>query len=426
MNKNGNNDNRDANKKISIVVSVFAVFLLIFLIVINKEPLKSFFSVVTSILEPILLGAALAYILNPILRIFEFRIFKKMRNKGLVRALSLIITYIIAIAAFVLIIWVILPKIFDSIIDIGKNYDVYAAEITAFVNKAIENFTSESEFFDPDQLMTLVAEVLADSENLFDTIVNNVVDVGMKLFTIIKNVFLALFISIYMLIGKERLYAKTTKTLKAFLSDSSFKTAMRYAKKANSTFGKFFAGKLLDSVLVFFISIVLLLIFGFPYAILISFIVGTFNLIPFLGIFLGTVASSVIILIADPSKFFIFLLLMVIIQQIDSNIIAPRILGRHTGISSLGVIIAIVIMGGMFGIVGMIIAVPLFAILFTIIKEYAETRLSKKGLKISTVNYYDDPEFSVESKPHRTVVKAFIDAIRKKSKKSKKNNKKDQ
>lgn len=418
MYKNDNND-ADAKRKLSFVVSVFAILLLVIVVVINKDPLRSFFSVVLGILEPVLLGAAIAYILNPLLRLFEFKIFKKVKNKNLVRAMSLIITYVIAILVFLVIVSFILPKLVESIMDIGKNYDVYAEKITNFVNKAISGFTSESDFFDPDQLMTLVAEVLADSENLFDSIVNNVLDLGMKVFTIVKNLLLALFISIYMLIGKERLYAKITKTLKAILSKKSFDTIMRYAKKANSTFGMFFVGKLLDSLIVFLVALILLLIFGFPYAVLISLIVGTFNLIPFIGIFVGIVVSSIIVLIAYPSKFLVFLLLMIIIQQIDSNIIAPRILGRHTGISSLWVIIAIVVMGELFGVIGMIIAVPIFAILFTIIKEFAETRLAKKGLKTSTTAYYRDPAFSVESKPHRTALKAFSDSVKKVFKKHK-------
>ena len=337
--------------------------------------------------------------------------------------MSLVITYVIAILVFLVTVSFVLPKLVESIMDIGRNYDVYAKEITDFVNKLISGFTSESEFFDPNQLMTLVAEVLADSENLFDTIVNNVLNLGMKVFSIVKNLLLALFISIYMLIGKERLYAKTTKTLKAFFSKKSFNTVMRYARKANSTFGMFFVGKLLDSAIVFLIALILLFAFGFPYALLISLMIGAFNIIPFLGIFVGIIISSIIILIASPSKFLVFLLLMIIIQQIDSNIIAPRILGRQTGISSLWVIIAIIIMGNLFGVVGMIIAVPIFAILFTIIKEFAETRLKKKGLKTSTTAYYQDPAFSIESKPRRTALKAFSDTVKKVLKKHNKSDK---
>ena len=416
MNKNDNNGNTDARKKLTLVVSFFAILLLLIVIIVNKEPLSSFFAVVLAILEPILIGAAIAYVLNPILRLFEFKVLKKIKNKNLVRALSLIITYVIAILIFLVTVSFVLPKFAESVIDIGKNYDVYAEQITGFINKAISNFTAESEFFDPDQLMTLVAEVISDSEDLFDSIVNRVVDLGMKVVTIVKNILLALFISVYMLIGKERLYAKTTKTFKALFSDKTFDTIMKYARISNATFGKFFVGKLLDSILVSLISLVLLLCFGFPYSLLIALIVGTLNLVPYLGIFVGIAISSIIILIADPSKFLIFLLLMIIIQQIDSNIIAPRILGRQTGISSLWVIVAIVVMGEFFGVVGMIIAVPIFAILFTIIKEFTETRLSKKGLKTETTNYYSDPAFSVESKPHRTALKTFIDSVTKKKK----------
>lgn len=412
MYKNDNNET-DAKKKLSLVISIFAILLLVIVVIINKDPLKSFASIILSILEPILLGAAIAYVLNPLLRFFEFKVFKKIKNKNIVRAIALIITYVIAIFVLLLTIWVIFPKFTESIVDIGKNYNVYARNITDFVNKVISEFTSESEFFDPDQLMVLVAEVLSDSEDLFDSLANNLLDLGMRVFTIAKNVLLALFISIYMLIGKERIYAKTIKALKAFLSDKAFTTVMRYARKANSTFGMFFVGKLLDSVIVSLIALIFLLSFGFPYALLIALIVGAFNLIPYLGIFIGIIISSIIVLIACPSKFLVFFLLMIIIQQIDSNVIAPRILSRRTGMSSLWVIVAVVIMGDFFGVIGMIVAVPIFAILFTILKEFTETRLAKKGLKTSTRAYYSDPAFSIESKPRRTVLKALSDLIKK-------------
>ncbi len=411
MHNNDNNTSTGAKKKLTLVITVFAILLLVTLIIINKEPLKSFFSVVTAILEPILLGAAIAYILNPVLRFFEFKVLGRVKNKNLVRALSLIITYVIAILILVIAVYFILPKFVESVLDIGRNFNVYAKEITAFINRAIANFTSESEFFDPDQLMSLVGEVISDSEDLFDSIVSRVVNLGVKFFNIVKNVILALFISVYMLIGKERLYAKATKTIKAISSESTYTNVMKYARISNSTFGKYFVGKILDSFLVAVISLILLLIFRFPYAVLISLVIGACNIIPYLGIIVGIILSSIIVLIAEPSNLLAFLLLMIIVQQIDSNIIAPKILGRQTGISSLGVILAIVLMGGLFGVVGMIIAVPIFAILFTIIKEYAETRLEKKGLKTSTVDYYDDSSFSVESKPHRTVAKVFIDAF---------------
>lgn len=411
MNKNDNGGATDAKKKISLVITVFAILLLVIVIIMNRDPLKSFFSVVTTILEPILLGAAIAYILNPLLRFLEFKVFSKLKRKGLVRALSIIITYIIAILAIAFIIWVILPKFVDSVVDLGKNYDVYAAQITAFINKAIEWVTSESEFFDPNQLMAIVAEVLAESELFFDSISNGVLNLGVKIFTIVKNIVLALFISVYMLIGKERLYAKTTKALKALSSEATYSSIIKYARISNKTFGKYFIGKILDSLLVSIIALPLLLILKVPYAFLISLIIGTFNIIPFIGIFIGIIISAIIVLIADPAKLLVFILLMVIVQQIDSNIIAPKILGRQTGVSSLGVIIAIVIMGEFFGVVGMIVAVPTFAILFTIIKENTESRLRKKGLNISTTDYYDDPEFTIESEPRKTAARIFFDTV---------------
>ena len=143
-------------------------------------------------------------------------------------------------------------------------------------------------------------------------------------------------------------------------------------------------------------------------------VVGVLNIIPFFGIIIAIVFSAFIVLIAAPSKLFVFIIVMIIIQQIDSNIIAPKILGSSAGISSLGVISAVIIMGSCFGIVGMIIGVPIFAIIIAIFKDYLDKKLAKKNLPVNTSNYYTDPNYSSENEEYKPLTRLLLEPLFKK------------
>ena len=158
-------------------------------------------------------------------------------------------------------------------------------------------------------------------------------------------------------------------------------------RRSNYTFGKFLSGKILDSLIIGIMTFIILYVCKMPYALLVSVIVGITNIIPFFGPFIGAVPSFIIILFVDPVKALWFLLIVFVIQQIDGNIIGPKILGDSIGISAFWILFAILVAGKFLGIVGMVIGVPLFAVVYSIIKEIVEERLRKKGLKVQTEDY---------------------------------------
>ena len=158
-------------------------------------------------------------------------------------------------------------------------------------------------------------------------------------------------------------------------------------------FGGYFTGVLIDAIFVGVITFIALIIFGVPYASLVAVIVAITNVIPIFGPFLGAIPSAFIIFISEPSKAIVFIILILVIQQIDGNIIAPRILGNSTGMSSLAVIVAITIMGSIFGFMGMLIGVPVFAVIIALIKELVEERLAMKELPVETSHYYPKNSF---------------------------------
>ena len=409
------NDNNNDNKKgLNYTIAAFAIVLLVVLIMINLTPISEFVSIVFSIIAPIALGAAIAYCLNPILKFLEFMVFKRLKSKKAIRILSLILTYIYAILIIALLVAVVAPQLTQSIIDLGKNYNLYIDTTINSINSAISSLSVNFDNIDVSLATETASEILTESGDLVKTILSYVLSYGQTLITTLKNLVLGLFISIYILASKEHLYAQSTKVARAFMSNKMFNNCMRYIRVANSTFGRFFIGKFFDSTIVFIISLASLAILDIPHAMLISIIIGILNIIPFFGIIIAIVFSAFIVLIASPEKFIAYIIVMIIIQQIDANIIAPKILGSSAGISSLGVIIAVIIMGSYFGIIGMIIGVPIFAIIIAILKEWIEKTLSKKNLPINTAEYYYDPDYSSESEEYKSITRIILDPILKK------------
>ena len=403
------NDNTDIKKKLTTIIVSFAIILLVILIIINMGPINSFLFGLLEIVAPVIIGAAIAYFLNPILRFLEFVVFKGIKNKKAVRALSLVLTYVYAIALIVLLVSVIAPQLVESIFDIAQNYNSYLETAVDFVNNLFSKISTNFKTIDTENVKHYILDLFNESENIFQTIVEYIVTYGTYVVVAFKNILIGLFISIYILISKERLYAQATKGARAYLSNKFYNSCMRYLRITNATFGRFFIGKFFDAAIVFAITFVVLLIMKIKYAVLIAMIIGILNIIPFFGIIIGALISSLIVLFVAPDKLFIFLLIMLIIQQIDTNVIAPKILGQSAGISSLAVIIAVTIMGSYFGIVGMILGVPFFAVIISIVRKWLEKKLSAKNLPVATKEYYTDRSYSHENEEQKSITRMIFD-----------------
>ena len=374
------------------LVAVGIVCAMAYVIMYALSHIDAFSGLASSILgvfTPILLGGAIAYMLNPILKIFEFVVFKKMKNSALVRGLSITATYLVAILMVVGFLFLLIPQLVDSISDFIGKFDVYLTNTSNYVNNTYSKMIGDGEYHEilhSEMIRTAFWNFISSDEG---KLITSVKDISLGFVVGIKNVVLAIFISIYILISKERLKAQTKKLTAAFMTESTNSRFYRYLNLCNKTFSGFFIGKIIDSLIIGAITLVALLIFRIPYAILVSTIVCITNVIPVFGPFIGAIPSFLIIFIQDPMKALVFLILILLIQQLDGNIIGPKILGDSTGLSSLGVIVSIVIMGSYFGIIGMILGVPIFAVVVAIIKEILEDRLHDKNLPVETAEYYE-------------------------------------
>ena len=367
------------------------------------EPIRKF----NTIMAPVYIGLVIAYICNPILRFFERKVFYRLK-RTMNRAFSMILTYIFVLALIAGVLWLIVPQLSESISDFQTNGTLYIERVLRTVNDFIYSlpfeFTTEGDLISLEKILTWAMNLFKNI-NLIELVVSPTVN-------FLKNLLVAIFISIYVLLAKDRLIAACRRLGAAFFSEKNDRMVGHYIKEANEKFGGFLVGKMVDSLIVGITCAIFFTIFKIPYPILIAVIIGITDFIPFFGPFIGAIPSAVIIFIADPPKAIVFVLLILLVQQIDGNLLAPLILGEHTGLSSLGVLIAITVMGGFFGFIGMLIGVPVFALVLTVLDDIIKHRLQAKGRPEDLNTYYAADAFirpaDEEAAGQGTITQRFI------------------
>ena len=380
------------NKYATIAMYAFLVIcasILLYLGISQINSIKASVNDFIGTLQPFIIGGALAYLLNFILKFYEdyilsHKTFKRLKKSGK-RGIGLLLTYITATIITYLFIQFVLPQLLDSIIGLVNNIPQYLNDLTKVTNDIFDNLNLQPEYISliTDKFGEAITYIITLISNLVPVIGNFIVDATSS----ILNIIIGIIISIYILIDKEKFMALGKKIVYALCSEEIAKFILRLATQSNMTFSRFIGGKILDSFIIGLLTFVILTIFKMPYILLISVIVGVTNIIPFFGPFIGGIPAAIIILFVSPIQALWFVVIIIVIQQIDGNIIGPKILGDSIGISAFWILFSLLVAAKFMGFVGMIIGVPLFAIFYSIIKEIVEERLRKKGLPIETEKY---------------------------------------
>ena len=383
----------DWNKRYT-TISVYAFLVIcasiIFFGIIDKlDEFTNKLSWITSILQPFIIGFVMAYLFNFILVFYEekvlvFNAVKNLKKKSK-RGISILLTCITVIFFVTLFIQFVLPQLVDSVVGLVNDVPTYVSNASKLLDDLTKNL---------DQNNNIVGMAVAKWNEIVTYTINIVSNllpvVGNTLKTVassVVNIVLGLIISIYLLIDKEKYCALSKKIVCAILNEKHAKIAIDLAHRSNDTFSKFLSGKIIDSAIIGVLTFIVLTIFKMPYTILISVIIGITNIIPFFGPFFGAIPSFVIIMFVSPVKALWFIVIIFVIQQLDGNIIGPKILGDSIGISAFWILFSLLILAKLLGLVGMIIGVPLFAIIYSVIKDIIEHMLRKKGLPTETDNY---------------------------------------
>ena len=383
----------------------FGVLALVFVVaycLVNVDSFTSLFARIGEVLTPVLIGCVLAYFLNPILKFWEYIVFRKMGKGKLRLGLSLLCTYLTAIAILAGLVALIIPELVKSIGELVSNYEVYLNRLLGFIQTIIDKLNLDVDISDMEKLTVFLTDLFGNTENLMNTILDGLESVVQKtnllgniwtflsgLFGTIIDVVLGIFISVYILSSKEKRVAQFRKFRAAYMKDKQGGFLSECITLADKIFGSFFKGVILDALIVGVLVFIVMSIFRVSeYTLLIAAICAVTNVIPVFGPWLGAIPSALIVLMTNPEKVILFIILILIIQQIDANLILPTIQGNNTGISSLSVLISITIMGGLFGIPGMVIGVPVFAVIIEMIKRTVDRKLISKNKETDTTFYY--------------------------------------
>ena len=357
------------------------------------------------LMTPFIYGAALAYVLNPVLNWLEKKVFPKVFgdrvSKRSRRGLGVLLTFLFGCAVVALFLAVLIPQIVESIDNLAQSIYAFLPQAQNFLNDLIAQYGTNEMLVDVLSMLgvdisdpSMALQRLATRSYTFLTqVLPNLFGGVMRFTSGLLDVVVGIIIAIYLLLSKEIFYAQVKKLLFAFFPRRVAQAPLNLTHDSNTIFCGFISGKILDSAIIGVLCFIGCSVLQMPYTVLVSFIVGVTNVIPYFGPFIGAIPSIFIIMIADPLKSLVFAVFVLILQQLDGNIIGPKILGDSTGLSAFWVIFAVTFFGGLFGFVGMLIGVPTFAVIYALVRNFAEFKLGKKGLKTQT------PDFASQENP---------------------------
>jgi predicted PurR-regulated permease PerM len=366
--------------KMKQILIIITYTVILYMLLNNFVALTGVLANLFKIILPFIYGFCFAYILNIPYTFFKDKIFSKL-GKGKVsfdnwrNPLALISTYLSVVLFIILIIWFVIPQLVSSISSLVNQIPGFLKVLENRFNIIIQDLNIG--YLLQTESNSNWTDFLQKGLTMFSTILQGIVAYMLGMSSSIYNWIIGLIFSIYMLSSKERLMSQLKKVMKAFLSKEVMETILDIAVRTNNIFKGFIRGSILDSLLVGVLCFLGMTILNIPNALLISVIQAVTNIIPVFGPFIGAVPSAFIILMDDPIKALIFIVFIIILQQIDGNIIQPRIVGDSIGLPGIWVLLSIVVGNGLFGFVGLIVGVPAVAVFYSILKENINNRLSK-------------------------------------------------
>lgn len=342
-------------------------------------------------LVPFAVGGAAAYVLNLPTDFFEKQLSRfdpKHRHKKLIRFFAVILVLVLTVLILALLFKIVIPSLAESLDNLKSSLPEYIALLKAYITGALSAAGIEHT---PSAKPLIAAQTVLDLFDEYKALLlpglANAASVPLKLWQLVTEAVVSLAVTLYLLLGKNRISARSKRLLYLLLPQKAADAIISALAEINSVFSGFICGKLLDSLIVGIICFIGTSLLGIEYSPLISLIVGITNIIPFFGPFLGAAPSALLLIMVNPRNAFIFVAFVVVLQQIDGNIIDPHIQSESTGLPALWVLFAITVGGALFGIVGLLVSVPTFAVIYRFVKRFAENLLEKKNMPKSTAAY---------------------------------------
>ena len=339
------------------------------------------------IISPFIIGIAIAFILNLVMRIFEERVFKVLDSKryskysSLKRPLSVALTFVVVFAAITGLIIFIIPQLIDSISTLTDTVPSYIRSFEELISQYVSNTEVLNTLW--NNFLSAWREILQFTGQIVVTSLSGVVNITVGFTSGLVNFVLSLIFSIYMLLNKEKLQLGMKKVLYAFSKNNFADKIMYLGKVANESFSSYIGGQFIEAIIIGVLCFIGMIILKMPYPLLISVLVAVTALIPIFGAFIGTIPSAFIILIIDPMKALWFVIFIIVLQQIEGNLIYPKVVGSSVGLPPIWVMLAMLIGGNTFGLLGMLLGIPTFSVIYKISREYINKRLKNKNIVVN-------------------------------------------
>lgn len=417
MAEKGTEEKKDGIEKLSfrgmvrqatVYLFVIAVSIIFIFILFKWSELHRAFTSLIKILAPVIAGLIIAYILLPIAEFVERRLLKldwvaqsknPVRTKKIVRGISVGCAMAFALGIIFILGYMVLPQLVSSISQIIMRFPTYTRQITEW----FEGLQYESQF--SQDLQNLINQAMEYLQKWMKNDFYPQLRAGINTFTLsimnvlqfLYNIIVGAIISIYVMMSTNTFTGQAKKIAYAVLKPDAANSMIEVVRHCNQIFGGFITGKLIDSAIIGVVCFIVLNLIQMPYAMLVSVIVGVTNVIPFFGPYIGAVPSLILISLTDLKQGIIFLIFIIVLQQIDGNILGPKILGNSTGLSPFWVVFSILVGGGIFGFPGMLLGVPVFAVIYYLIKTFVEYALYKKKMPLETQSYVRADGYDMET-----------------------------
>lgn len=380
---------------------VIAAAILFYMALRFLPDLRNALSALGKVLSPFIWGFVITYLIAPLMKLLERKVFgplckrlyrknKKSDGHKLARGLSVALAELILVAVLTAMVYMILPQLYSSIETIVNNGPDYIKNLSAWITELLQDYPEITKYVG-DALNTLNSDIISwVSTKLLPSFGSFLTNLTTGVYVVVigvYNLLLGIIVSVYVLSDLEHFIASVRRLTYSLFSLETAERLREAAAFTDRTFMSFITGKLLDSAIVGMICYIVCAILRMPYALLVSVIVGVTNIIPFFGPFIGAVPSALVILMVDPLKCLIFIIFIIILQQLDGNVIGPKILGSSIGITGFWVMFAIIVGAGLFGFVGMLLGVPVFVVIYTFLSNRVESRLKKSDLPWETADY---------------------------------------
>jgi predicted PurR-regulated permease PerM len=375
----------DLNKKNMKNIMLLIVFAVLFYVGVQRiESVAAGFSFVVSIVFPFLLGAAMAFILNVPMSFMEKRLFSKTKGKAkkLKRPICLVLAILFVVAILWIVLLVVIPEVASTVASLSVNIEAALIKLQRWTmdifedNKQIEVWIASLQF-DWDGIIHTAFGFL---KNGAGNVLNSTMTVAKTVINSVMNFCVAFVFACYILLQKEKLAVQIRKILYAFFSKKVVTKVLDIASLSYKTFANFVTGQCCEAVILgtmFFISMSIL---RFPYALLVGVLIAFTALIPIFGAFIGCFLGTFLILVADPMKAIAFVILFLVLQQVEGNLIYPHVVGGSVGLPSIWVLVAVTVGGSLMGIVGMLVFIPICSVLYALFREMVYKRLKERGI----------------------------------------------